>query len=255
MPEDKRSGSFWTTLPGILSGAAALLTAVASVAALLHRDRADDPPATRPQQMVTTAERPASPPGAASTASVQPDANGPQSATASTAPATPDAIAARVADPVLAASLGAAAGDEVAATSGGRLRDFDNGSVYWHPRTGAFTVQGAIRDKFRAVGATAFGFPVTDELPTPDGVGRFNHFVYFYPNGFAEARSIYWRPDLGAHTTQGLIRAHWEQSGWEAGPLGYPISDEYQAGTQRRQDFEHGHILWSIPTGAQMTVN
>jgi uncharacterized protein with LGFP repeats len=39
-------------------------------------------------------------------------------------------------------------------------------------------VIGAIRDKWLALGGPSsfLGQPLTDELGTPDGVGRFNHF-------------------------------------------------------------------------------
>ena len=60
--------------------------------------------------------------------------------------------------------------------------------------------------------------------------------------------SIYWTPQLGAHEVHGRIRDAWAAAGWEAGPLGYPISDEYADGDGRRSDFEHGYIHWSAAT-------
>ena len=61
------------------------------------------------------------------------------------------------------------------------------------------------------------GFPVTDELGTPDGRGRFNHF---------EGGSIYWTPQTHAHEVHGAIRDKWASMGWERSRLGYPIGDE-----------------------------
>jgi uncharacterized protein with LGFP repeats len=60
----------------------------------------------------------------------------------------------------------------------GRFRDFERGSIYWSPQTGAFEVHGEIRVKWAQLGGerSFLGFPVTDELGTPDGRGRFNHF-------------------------------------------------------------------------------
>ena len=60
----------------------------------------------------------------------------------------------------------------------GCVRDFQGGSIYWSPATGANVVFGDIRVKWAQLGGErAFlGFPVADELATPDGVGRFNHF-------------------------------------------------------------------------------
>ncbi|QYE34794.1 hypothetical protein KZX46_18960 [Polymorphobacter sp. PAMC 29334] len=234
MADDKGS-SFWTTLPGILSGMAALVTAGVAAYALLH---GGTPSARAPASQAIETTLP----------------DGPAAAKSADEPA--GAIATRLnGDPAFKESLGAATGPEVDAPGGGRARDFTNGSIYWHPSTAAFTVHGAIRDKYRDLGGPSFGYPTTDELTPPDGAGRFNHFLFVYPNGLREDRSIYWRPDLGPHAIQGLIRLKWAQSGWEVGPLGYPTSDEYQAGVIRRQDFEHGLIDWSMASGAQMTLS
>lgn len=64
----------------------------------------------------------------------------------------------------------------------GRFQHFRNNiSIYWHPNADggtAHAVQGRIRDKWADLGweNSSLGYPVTDELTTPDGVGRFNHF-------------------------------------------------------------------------------
>ena len=34
-------------------------------------------------------------------------------------------------------------------------------------------------------------------------------------------------PSTGAHEVYGIIRDAWADNGWEAGPLGYPTSGEY----------------------------
>ena len=85
----------------------------------------------------------------------------------------------------------------------GRVRDFDNGSIYWSPETGAHEVHGAIRDKYGKV-RKWIGYPTTDETGCPDGVGRFNHF---------EHGSIYWTPETGAHEVHGAIRDKWAVDG------------------------------------------
>jgi uncharacterized protein with LGFP repeats len=46
--------------------------------------------------------------------------------------------------------------------------------------------------------------PLTDESPTPDGIGRFNHF---------QGGSIYWTPGIGAHEVHGAIRDKWASMG------------------------------------------
>jgi uncharacterized protein with LGFP repeats len=49
------------------------------------------------------------------------------------------------------------------------------------------------------------GYPTTDELSTPDGIGRYNHFD--------KAGSIYWTPGTGAHEVYGAIRQRWSALG------------------------------------------
>lgn len=56
--------------------------------------------------------------------------------------------------------------DEQPAKNGGRFNDFENGgSIYWHPRTGAHAIYGAIREKWASMGRerSKHGYPKTDE--------------------------------------------------------------------------------------------
>src|SRR5664279_1949374 len=132
--------------------------------------------------------------------------------------------------------------DELGTPDGvGRFNHFAGGSVYWTPATGAHEVHGAIRAEWAAIGweRSAIGYPLTDELGTPDGVGRFNHFA---------GGSVYWTPSTGAHEVHGAIRSVWAARGWETGGLGYPTSDEYSVPGGRRSDFAHGSLTWSAST-------
>ena len=130
----------------------------------------------------------------------------------------------------------------------GRYNHFQYGSIYWTPDTGAYEVHGLIRDKWADLGweQSFLGYPITDELTTPDGIGRYNHF---------QAGSIYWTPDTGAHEVHGLIRELWANLGWEKSCLGYPIGDEEPSseGWSRQSRFQHGIIRWSPDKGAQHT--
>ncbi|WP_432496870.1 LGFP repeat-containing protein [Kineococcus gypseus] len=127
----------------------------------------------------------------------------------------------------------------------GRFNRFERGSVYWSPATGAHEVRGAVRDAWERLGweTGPLGYPVTDELGTPDGRARFTHF---------QRGSVYWSPATGAHAVLGAIRGTWERLGWEAGPLGLPVSGELPTpdGRGRFSRFEHGTVYWSEPTGA-----
>jgi hypothetical protein len=140
--------------------------------------------------------------------------------------------------------LGTALTDETTTPDGvGKYNVFIGGSIYWSPSTGAFEVHGAIRDKWKDLGweAGPLGYPTSNETTTPDGTGRFNVF---------EHGSIYWTPQTGAHEVRGSIRDKYAETGWEAGPLGYPTSDEHDVAGGRASDFQHGTITWDSTSGS-----
>jgi hypothetical protein len=124
----------------------------------------------------------------------------------------------------------------------GRYSVFERGSIYWTPSTGAFEVHGVIRDKWAALGweVGLLGYPITDETRTADGVGRFNVF---------QGGSVYWSPSSNAHEVHGRIRDRYQELGWEAGALGYPMSDEHDVAGGRQSDFQHGSITWHAQDG------
>ncbi|HVW42564.1 MAG TPA: PQQ-dependent sugar dehydrogenase [Amycolatopsis sp.] len=134
--------------------------------------------------------------------------------------------------------------DELTTPDGvGRYNHFDRAaSIYWTPGNGAHGVWGAIRAQWQRLGweTGPMGYPVTDELTTPDGVGRYNHFD--------RAASIYWTPDTGPHEVYGAIRQRWSALGWERSYLGYPRSGEFSFDGGRRNDFQYGYIQW-YPNG------
>nr|WP_240894929.1 hypothetical protein [Kineococcus siccus] len=154
--------------------------------------------------------------------------------------------------------MGEARTPELATPAGdGAYQHFDAGSVYVSNRTGAHEVHGAIREAFARSGweAGPLGYPLTDETPTPDGRGRFNHF---------ERGSVYWTAATGAHEVHGAIRERWRALGWERGPLGYPVTDESTTpdGRGRYNHFEGGDpsgdgsasVYWTAATGAQAVL-
>ncbi|WP_415803174.1 LGFP repeat-containing protein [Cytobacillus oceanisediminis] len=140
----------------------------------------------------------------------------------------------------------------------GRARAYNNGmgfwSIWWHPETGAHEVHGAIHEKWFSLGYHLFGYPITDELTTPDGRGRYNHFRDVNSPNKPE-KSIYWTPQTGAHAVQGKIRDKWAEIGWEKSPIGYPISDEksYSGPGGKYQIFENGEIYLDY-YGAQVKI-
>jgi hypothetical protein len=90
--------------------------------------------------------------------------------------------------------------DEKTAPDGiGHYRHYQNGSIYWTPQTGAYEVHGLIRKKWAELRweRSFLGYPITDELSTPDGVGRYNLFQHGL---------IYWTPQAGAKAAPKAIQ-------------------------------------------------
>lgn len=155
--------------------------------------------------------------------------------------------------------LGAPTTGELGTPDGiGRYNHFANdGSIYWTPNYGAWSIHGAIQDKWAALGweTSPLGYPTTDETGTPDGIGRFNHFANI-SNG--DTGSIYYTPNYGAWSIHGNIRAHWANMGWETSVIGYPTTDETGTpdGIGRYNHFQNpstgvtGSIYWTPQTGA-----
>jgi hypothetical protein len=143
--------------------------------------------------------------------------------------------------------LGFPVSDELTMPDGvGKRSNFESGSIIWTPQTPASLIRGAIRAKWDSlvpIGLIPFlGYPVTDELPAPDGIGRFNHF---------QNSSIYWKPSVSAHVLYGPVRDLWANQGWERGPLGYPITDEVPTSAEspnRFCDFENGVVEFTAAT-------
>jgi uncharacterized protein with LGFP repeats len=141
--------------------------------------------------------------------------------------------------------LGEPAVVEGGTRDGGRFNHFQGGSVYWTPATGAQAVGGAIRGRWASLGweRSRLGYPVTDELATPDRRGRYTHF---------QGGSIYWSPSTGAWQVGGAIRARWADLGWENSALGYPVTNELATPDRRGRytHFQGGSIYWTPATGA-----
>ncbi|GAB3623681.1 hypothetical protein GCM10027418_17650 [Mariniluteicoccus endophyticus] len=122
---------------------------------------------------------------------------------------------------------------------GGCWSDFQGGSIYWQPNIGAHFIRGLIRDKWASINWEwgKFGYPITDEFCGLKAGGCGQHFE-------RENGSIYWSPESGAHTVQGLIKERWSQFGWEGGDLGYPMTDEFGIEQGVQQNFQGGFLVW-----------
>ncbi|BCY13089.1 LGFP repeat-containing protein [Actinoplanes sp. L3-i22] len=76
--------------------------------------------------------------------------------------------------------LGCPLGIEQSAHGGGRMQQFDGGSIYWSKATGAHVVGGRILDLWQGNRGEAgcIGYPVDEESDTPDRKGRYQHFQH-----------------------------------------------------------------------------
>lgn len=147
--------------------------------------------------------------------------------------------------------LGYPTTDEIANPDGiGRRQHFEGSTIYWSPADllNAYSVGGAIADKWHTLGAEQghLGYPNSDEMILPDGVGRMNSF---------ENGAIYWHPTTGAHEVRGTILLDWAYEGYEQGPAGYPVAapellnpnDTYWGSQQFQHEVLFGAMVASEP--------
>lgn len=133
-------------------------------------------------------------------------------------------------------------GENVTPDGEGRFAEFENGHIYWHPRTGAHAVPAAIFEAWAERGweAGPVGYPIGDHtvLTGPDGAPWGD--VQGFENGALYRR--YGQPGYWVH---GEIRNRWNRSGFENGPYGWPTSDEIPFDTGSYQEFERGRIYFT----------
>ncbi|AWB84983.1 hypothetical protein C3E79_01105 [Corynebacterium liangguodongii] len=117
-------------------------------------------------------------------------------------------------------------------------QQYQGGYIYTHNNVPPVQagIQGQIYDKWQDMGAqnSTLGFPVTSEMPTPDGIGRYNLF---------QKGMMVWHPKFGAHALTGDILLQWVYSGAIDGDAGYPVGDPgVEHDGWKEQKFEKGSI-------------
>lgn len=120
----------------------------------------------------------------------------------------------------------------------GATQDFAGATVYWTNGTCAHYLLGEVKTLWLALQhEEILGYPITDSVPTADGVGQYAKF---------QRGDIYWSPSTSAHEVHGAIREYWASQGAETGSLGYPVSNEQSTpdGLGRMSLFEHGTVVW-----------
>ncbi len=125
------------------------------------------------------------------------------------------------------------------------------GRIYFTPDTGAHVMQGAILDKYLALGGPGdgdLGFPNIDEGGGKAPGSRNTTF------SAADKPVIFWTPDNGAHVVRGAINAAWDKLGGSGGSLGVPVDDETYDGDVVSQAFAGGRVSWDHRTKAFTTT-
>lgn len=140
--------------------------------------------------------------------------------------------------------LGAKVGAEADAGYGGRVQIYERGRIYWHTNTGAHEVHGGILTKYLAGGGPGvnpqtgrrhFGFPVTDEERTADGlfpISRFEFGEIDFVSGSGGGVSIF-----------GDFYTEWKRLGKEIGRLQHPITEPVSVAGGQAVYFERG-VMW-----------
>lgn len=130
----------------------------------------------------------------------------------------------------------------------GSYRHYRNGSIYWHPESGAFEVHGLIRDKWREMGADqgTLGYPISDEMNSRDGISQVSHF---------QRGSIYYTHQRRKMTiVAGKCWEKWAEMNLEKGPLGHPILEKIVDIDLPRLDFQHGSIIKSETSRTPVSI-
>lgn len=127
---------------------------------------------------------------------------------------------------------------------GGCGTQFENGSIYFSPDSGAHMVRGKIRDVWAAKGweTSYLGYPTSEENCSIGG-DRDACFQSF------QFGSIYWSRDHGAYPVSGPVLRAWAAEGYETGDLGFPMSDlhfeDREGNKVYFQEFEHGFVEYT----------
>lgn len=104
--------------------------------------------------------------------------------------------------------------------------------------------RNAIERKYQDLGGRGgFAGPAIGSEQQVAGRGSFQEF---------QNATIYWSDQTGAHEVHGSIRDEYRKAGGPEGRLGFPTSDEEQAGNGRMSRFENGTIFFG-PNGPRVS--
>ncbi len=122
-------------------------------------------------------------------------------------------------------------------TKKGRATYFANRDVLWSPATGAHSVVGTFRTRYRQLGPDGLlGLPTTEYR-----VGRVKGSkVQSFQNG-----GLYWSKSTGMRPVAGLIHRKYASLGAERSRVGLPTTDMYKVQQGLRQKFQRGTLTFN----------
>ncbi|WP_051515837.1 Ig-like domain-containing protein [Candidatus Blastococcus massiliensis] len=176
-----------------------------------------------------------------------PTAVNPPSALSSAVRGTPalSAIAQLVEHRDLISSLGPVTVPE-RAIPGGRQQDHQNGLVLQQDGEDPFVVgHGGFPAAYAKVGGATgqLGFPIADVECTDV---RAQGCIQFFEGGSIVHSRAHWSTPVVLQ----VIEDGWAATGWEDGPLGWPIFNQRATARGVIQPFEGGYVLWTPTTGS-----
>lgn len=139
--------------------------------------------------------------------------------------------------------LGYPTSGEEPARAGGVFQDYEGGTLFWTPATGAQAVSGET-EEFYADQGWEFGFLGYPTSPERD-LARGGGYQLF------QGGTVYTSEASGTHSVSGAFRGLYDTVRWEQGFLGYPTSQEVpvrDGGVY--QNYQGGVMYWSPTTGA-----
>lgn len=141
----------------------------------------------------------------------------------------------------------------VGTDSKGRLGVYENAHIYFAQGVGAFAIpHGGLFEAYASYEYErgALGYPVRDFAPLDGKTGKgavqaFQGGVLYRKDGSEKAYYIF-----------GEIGKKWASEGYELGPLGWPLSNEFtDSNGNRVQLFENGSLYWNASSVVKLTRN
>ena len=126
---------------------------------------------------------------------------------------------------------------------GGRRQDHQNGLILQQGDETPTAVTRPFATAYIGAGGPGghLGFPLSEQEGglRDGGIGQ-----------FFEGGSIWTSSYTPLQVVRQVVEDGWAASGWEEGPLGYPVSDQMVLRGGVKQEFEGGDVYWSASTGS-----